>query len=84
MLLFNPLFVNIGNNLEVLPINSSISICIVFGIASKPIDAIKISLKCISSTVYPFETYAKTTFPMQKPTITPIFPNLFKIPAIIP
>ena len=33
--------------------------CIDFGTASNPIDAISISLKCISSTVKPFETYAK-------------------------
>ena len=32
----------------------------------------------------PFVTYVSIAFPTQNPIITPIFPNLFKIPAIIP
>ena len=72
-----------GKNFE-FPINSSISIFIFFGIINNIIDANNISLKYIISTVYPFDAYAKITFPIQKPIITPIFPNLFNIPAIIP
>ena len=72
-----------GKNFEV-PTNSSISIFTDFGIASNAIDATSISLKRINSTVYPLETYAKTMFPTQNPSITPIFPNLFNKPAIIP
>ena len=83
LLLFNALSGNTGKSFEP-PVNSSIFILIDFGTAKSPIDAINISLKWINSTVYPFDTYASTTFPKQNPTITPIFPNLFNIPAIIP
>ena len=51
LLWFKPLFWKIGKSFSPFPINSSISIWTVFGIASNPIDAINISLKCISSTV---------------------------------
>ena len=61
-----------------------ISIFIVLGNSSKPKDAIRISLIVITGTVFPFATYVRTAFPMQNPTITPILPNLFKIPANIP
>jgi hypothetical protein len=50
LLLFNALPGAPGKNLLV-PINSSISIFNVFGINNNPNDAIKISLKCINSTV---------------------------------
>ena len=83
LLLFSALSGNTGNSFE-FPTNSFIFICTDFGTASNPIDAINISLKCINSTVYPFDAYAKTIFPKQNPTITPGFPNLFNIPAIIP
>ena len=55
--------------------NSSRSIFRFFGTNNNPIDAISISLKCISSTVYPFDTYASTMFPNVNPITTPIFPN---------
>ena len=83
LLLFNALPDVYGKNFE-FPINSSKSIFKSFGTNNKPIDATNISLKCINSTVYPFDTYAKTIFPNAKPITTPIFPNLFNIPAIIP
>ena len=81
--MFKALLGTTGKNLE-FPINSSKSICNVFGTANNPIEAIKISLKCINSIVYPLDTYAKITFPKANPIITPNFPNLFNIPAIIP
>ena len=56
----------------------------VFGIASNPSVAINISWNLITSTVLPFATYDRTMFPIMKPIATPIFPNLFSNPAIIP
>ena len=32
----------------------------------------------------PFEAYINIAFPNKNPAITPNFPNLFNIPAIIP
>ena len=83
LLLFNAPFGVTGKNFE-FPINSSKSIWKFFGNNSNPIDATNISLKYISSTVYPFETYASSTFPNANPIITPIFPSLLNIPASIP
>ena len=54
------------------------------GITNNPSDAINISLIVIIGTVFPLATYVSIAFPTQNPTITPIFPNLFNIPAIIP
>ena len=68
----------------VFPTMSDISISIFFGSANKPNDAINISLIVITGTVLPFTTYVRTAFPKANPTITPIFPSLFSIPAIIP
>ena len=55
----------------VLLIISVISIPTSFGIASKPSDAINISLIVIIGTVFPFTTYVSIAFPAQKPIITP-------------
>ena len=63
---------------------SVISIFTSFGINNSPRDAIKISLIVIIGTVLPVATYVSIAFPMQNPIITPIFPNLFKIPASMP
>ena len=63
---------------------SAISIFTFLGINSNPNDAINISLIVIIAIVFPFATYVSIAFPRQNPTITPIFPNLFSIPANIP
>ena len=63
---------------------SVISILTFFGIAKSPNDAINISLIVIIGIVFPFATYVNIAFPAQNPIITPIFPSLFSIPAIIP
>ena len=55
-----------------------------FGIASSPNDAINASLNTTKSVAVPFDAYSKMPFPARNPTITPIFPNLFSSPAIIP
>lgn len=52
---------------------SVISIPTSFGIASRPSDAINISLIVIIGTVLPFTTYVSIAFPAQKPIITPWF-----------
>ena len=68
----------------VFPIISCISIFIFLGTNNKPNEAINISFKCIIATVFPFEIYVYIIFPIKKPTITPILPNLFNSPAIMP
>ena len=72
-----------GNNF-VFPYKSSISIFTFLGTASNPNEAIKISCICIIEDVFPFVTYVSRTFPNINPIITPIFPSLLNIPAIIP
>ena len=38
----------------------------------------------MTATVFPLYMYVSNAFPNINPIITPIFPNLFNIPAIIP
>ena len=56
----------------------------VLGTTNKAIPAISISLNKIRFVINPFATYESNTFPNTNPHTTPIFPNLFNIPAIIP
>ena len=83
MLLFNPLFVPTGKSFSVFIIFSIFKF-IFFGTAKSAIPAISISLNKIKFWTIPFATYESTIFPSTNPQITPIFPNLFNIPAIIP
>ena len=72
-----------GNNLF-FPNNSSMSILTFLGSTNNPRDATNISFNNIVGSTFPFNAYAITALPAKNPTITPIFPSLFSIPASIP